>query len=159
MTRDGPLWLVILAVGTGAGLGAVCRWMLSYFLNPLAGWMPWGTLASNAAGGLLIGAALAWTSANPELPPAVRLFVITGFLGGLTTFSTFSAEAFSLITSGAFIRGRRAHGLAFAAEPDGHLGGLDGRPLALSTGRQPERSRPRRSCTRRGRFISALRES
>ena len=45
MTRDGPLWLVILAVGTGAGLGAVCRWMLSYFLNPLAGWMPWGTLA------------------------------------------------------------------------------------------------------------------
>ena len=94
MTRDGPLWLVILAVGTGAGLGAVCRWMLSYFLNPLAGWMPWGTLASNAAGGLLIGAALAWTSANPELPPAVRLFVITGFLGGLTTFSTFSAEAF-----------------------------------------------------------------
>lgn len=104
MTRDGPLWLVILAVGTGAGLGAVCRWMLSYFLNPLAGWMPWGTLASNAAGGLLIGAALAWTSANPELPPAVRLFVITGFLEGLTTFSTFSAEAFSLITSGAFIR-------------------------------------------------------
>ena len=90
MTRDGPLWLVILAVGTGAGLGAVCRWMLSYFLNPLSGWMPWGTLASNAAGGLL--------------PPAVRLFVITGFLGGLTTFSTFSAEAFSLITSGAFIR-------------------------------------------------------
>ena len=46
MTRDGPLWLVILAVGTGAGLGAVCRWMLSYFLNPLAGWMPWGTLAA-----------------------------------------------------------------------------------------------------------------
>ena len=41
MTRDGPLWLVILAVGTGAGLGAVCRWTLSYFLNPLAGWMPW----------------------------------------------------------------------------------------------------------------------
>ena len=79
MTRDGPLWLVILAVGTGAGLAAVCRWTLSYFLNPLAGWMPWGTLASNAAGGLLIGAALAWTSANPELPPTVRLFVITGF--------------------------------------------------------------------------------
>lgn len=53
MTRDGPLWLMILAVGTGAGLGAVCRWMLSYFLNPLAGWMPWGTLASNAAGAFI----------------------------------------------------------------------------------------------------------
>lgn len=104
MTKDGPLWLVMLAVGTGAGFGAVCRWALSYWLNPLAGWMPWGTLAANAAGGLLIGVALAWTSANPELPPAVRLFVITGFLGGLTTFSTFSAEAFSLLVSGAFIK-------------------------------------------------------
>ena len=59
MTKDGPLWLVMLAVGAGAGLGAVCRWALSYWLNPLAGWMPWGTLAANAAGGLLIGAALA----------------------------------------------------------------------------------------------------
>lgn len=159
MTRDGPLWLVILAVGTGAGLGAVCRWMLSYFLNPLSGWMPWGTLASNAAGGLLIGAALAWTSANPELPPTVRLFVITGFLGGLTTFSTFSAEAFSLITSGAFIRAGVHMASHLLLSLTGDLGGLDGRPLALSTGRQPERSRPRRSCTRRGRFISALRES
>ena len=104
MPKDGPLWLVMLAVGTGAGFGAVCRWALSYWLNPLAGWMPWGTLAANAAGGLLIGAALAWTSANPELPPALRLFVITGFLGGLTTFSTFSAEAFSLLVSGAYIK-------------------------------------------------------
>lgn len=50
MTKDGPLWLVMLAVGTGAGFGAVCRWALSYWLNPLAGWMPWGTLAANAAG-------------------------------------------------------------------------------------------------------------
>ena len=133
--------------------------MLSYFLNPLSGWMPWGTLASNAAGGLLIGAALAWTSANPELPPAVRLFVITGFLGGLTTFSTFSAEAFSLITSGAFIRAGVHMASHLLLSLTGTWAGCDGRPLALSTGRQPERSRPRRSCTRRGRFISALRES
>ena len=152
-------WLAILAVGTGAGVGAVCRWMLSYFLNPLAGWMPWGTLASNAAGGLLIGAALAWTSANPELPPAVRLFVITGFLGRSDDLLDLFGWSLLAHHVGRLHQGRRAHGLAFAAEPDGHLGGLDGRPLALSTGRQPERSRPRRSCTRRGRFISALRKS
>lgn len=104
MTKDGPLWLVILAVGMGAGIGAVCRWALSYWLNPLGGWMPWGTLAANAAGGLLIGAALAWTSSNPDLPAVLRLFVTTGFLGGLTTFSTFSAEAFVLLASGAFVK-------------------------------------------------------
>ena len=104
MTKDGPLWLVILAVGVGAGFGAVCRWALSYWLNPLEGWMPWGTLAANAAGGLLIGAALAWTSSNPDLPAVLRLFITTGFLGGLTAFSTFSAEAFVLLASGAFAK-------------------------------------------------------
>lgn len=103
MTKDGPIWLVLTAVGTGAGLGAMLRWALSYWLNPLGTWMPWGTLAANTLGGFLIGLALAWTSAVPDLPPAVRLFLITGFLGGLTTFSTFSAEAFSLMSAGRFV--------------------------------------------------------
>ena len=89
MTKDGPIWLVLLAVGTGAALGAICRWALSYALNPLAAWMPLG---------------LAWTAATPDIPPVVRLFIVTGFLGGLTTFSTFSAEAFTFIETGRFLQ-------------------------------------------------------
>ena len=94
MTRDGPLWLVALSVASGASLGALLRWGLSYLLNPMSGWMPMGTFAANVLGGFLIGMALAWTAASPGIPPALRLFLITGFLGGLTTFSTLSGEAF-----------------------------------------------------------------
>lgn len=104
MTKDGPIWLALLSVGTGAALGAVCRWMLSYALNPMTSWMPMGTLVANALGGFLIGLVLAWTAATPDIPPAVRLFIVTGFLGGLTTFSTFSAEAFTFIEAGRFLQ-------------------------------------------------------
>lgn len=104
MAKDGPIWLVLLAVGTGGALGAICRWALSYALNPLAAWMPLGTLVANVLGGFLIGGVLAWTAATPDIPPVVRLFILTGFLGGLTTFSTFSAEAFTFIETGAFCR-------------------------------------------------------
>lgn len=100
MTRDGPLWLVALSVASGASLGALLRWGLSYLLNPMSGWMPMGTFAANVLGGFLIGMALAWTAASPGIPPALRLFLITGFLGGLTTFSTLSGEAFTLMASG-----------------------------------------------------------
>lgn len=99
-TKDGPLWLVLTAVGSGAAAGAVLRWALSYALNPRWPLMPLGTLCANLLGGWLIGLALAWTSAHPELPPALRLFIITGFLGGLTTFSTFSAENVALLMRG-----------------------------------------------------------
>ena len=104
MPKDGPIWLVLLAVGTGAALGAICRWALSYALNPLAAWMPLGTLVANVLGGFLIGGVLAWTAATPDIPPVVRLFIVTGFLGGLTTFSTFSAEAFTFIETGRFLQ-------------------------------------------------------
>lgn len=100
MTKDGPIELVVLAVGSGAALGALGRWFLAYVLNPRTDLLPLGTLVANLLGGYLIGLALAWTSAHPEIPPAVRLFLITGFLGGLTTFSTFSGENVSMLLAG-----------------------------------------------------------
>lgn len=100
MTKDGLLLSVLLAVGTGAALGAMARWALSYLLNAKLATLPLGTLSANLLGGWLIGITLAWTAAHPGLPPAVRLFIVTGFLGGLTTFSTFSAESVGLILKG-----------------------------------------------------------
>lgn len=81
-----------LAVGVGAALGAWARWLLGLALNPLLVMLPLGTLAANLIGGYLVGVAVGVFHLNSGLPPALKLFVITGFLGGLTTFSTFSAE-------------------------------------------------------------------
>lgn len=86
-----------VAVFVGAGLGALLRWWLSLALNPLFPTLPLGTLASNLIGGLLVGVAVAFFSHNTSLPPEVRLLAVTGFLGGLTTFSTFSAEVVTLL--------------------------------------------------------------
>ena len=85
------------AVGIGAALGAWLRWGLSLGLNELYPTVPPGTLAANLIGGYLIGIAAAVFTANTSLAPEWRLFIITGFLGGLTTFSTFSAESVALI--------------------------------------------------------------
>jgi fluoride exporter len=98
-TRDGPLLLVLVAVGAGAVLGAWARWGLSYWLNARAV-VPLGTLAANLAGAYLVGVAVALLSLHPSLSPAWRLFFITGFLGALTTFSTFSAESVALLAGG-----------------------------------------------------------
>lgn len=81
-----------LAVGFGAALGAWARWLLGLALNPLLVMLPLGTLAANLIGGYLVGVAVGVFHLNSGLPPALKLFAITGFLGGLTTFSTFSAE-------------------------------------------------------------------
>ena len=81
-----------LAVGLGAMLGAWSRWLLGLALNPLFVMLPLGTLAANLIGGYLVGIAVGVFHINSGLPPALKLLVITGFLGGLTTFSTFSAE-------------------------------------------------------------------
>lgn len=86
-----------LAVGVGAVLGAWLRWGLGTWLNPMFPTVPLGTLAANLAGGYLIGLAVAYFGDHGALSPEARLFVITGFLGGLTTFSTFSAEAVTLL--------------------------------------------------------------
>jgi fluoride exporter len=91
-----------LAVGLGAALGAWLRWAFSTWFNPLFPTLPMGTLASNIVGGYLIGVAVAYFGARTGLPPEGRLFVVTGFLGGLTTFSTFSAEAVSLLSHGEY---------------------------------------------------------
>ena len=87
-------------IALGATLGAWMRWGLSLWLNARVAQFPLGTLASNLIGGYLIGLAVAYFSAHPALTPEWRLFVITGFLGGLTTFSTYSAEVVQLLQSG-----------------------------------------------------------
>lgn len=97
MTRDGPLWQVLLAVGVGAVAGAWLRWGLSYWLNPHLALVPLGTLAANLIGGYLTGVALGWFALQPGIDPFWRLLIFTGFLGGLTTFSTFSAESVALL--------------------------------------------------------------
>jgi CrcB protein len=94
------LWIGAAAVGTGAALGALLRWQLSAWLNPLSDGVPAGTLAANLIGGYLVGVAVAWFAQHPDISPAWRLFAITGFLGGLTTFSTFSAEVVGLLQQG-----------------------------------------------------------
>ena len=80
-----------LAICIGASVGALSRWGLSLWLSP-GGLIPWGTLAANLLGGYLVGVAIAVFQSMPQIDPVWRLLLITGFLGGLTTFSTFSAE-------------------------------------------------------------------
>ncbi len=113
--RSAPAVTAFLAVGVGAAIGAWLRWALGLWLNPMFPSLPLGTLAANVAGGYCIGLALAWFAEHPGVPPEARLFLITGVLGGLTTFSTFSAEVV-----GALLRGLWLTGGAIALA---HLGG------------------------------------
>ncbi len=92
-----------LAVGLGAAIGAWARWGLSAWLNPRLAFFPLGTFAANAIGGFLVGIAVAYFVKHPELSSAWRLFAVTGFLGGLTTFSTYSVEVIELIERGEVI--------------------------------------------------------
>lgn len=90
----------IVAICLGASLGAVLRWLLGVGMNHWWPALPLGTLAANLVGGYLIGLAMALLAQNQQLPPEWRLFIVTGFLGGLTTFSTFSAEVVSALQQG-----------------------------------------------------------
>ena len=93
--------LAVLAICIGASVGALARWQLGLWLNPLAAsgaFMPMGTLAANLIGGYLVGVCVAVFQALPQLDPVWRLALVTGFLGALTTFSSFSAEVVALLT-------------------------------------------------------------
>ena len=90
-------FLSLLAVGGGAAAGAWIRWWLGIVLNPVFPTLPFGTLAANLVGGYVMGLAMGVLSHFEALPAELRLFITTGFLGGLTTFSTFSAEAATLL--------------------------------------------------------------
>ncbi len=92
----------VLAISVGAGLGALLRWQLGLKLNTLFPTLPPGTLVANIVGGYMIGLAVAYFASASDIAPEWRLFIITGFCGGLTTFSTFSAEVVSLLQQGRF---------------------------------------------------------
>jgi CrcB protein len=93
----------VMAICVGACLGALARWQLGLWLNPTSpeeGLFPWGTLAANLLGGYLIGLCMGIFQNMPQLDPELRLLCITGFLGALTTFSTFSAEVVGMLQQG-----------------------------------------------------------
>jgi len=105
----------VVAVFCGAGVGALLRWWLGGWLNPAFPTIPMGTVAANLIGGFLIGLASAYFNHHGTVAPEWRLLIITGFLGGLTTFSTFSAEVVTLIARQEYAWALGAAGL--------HLGG------------------------------------
>ena len=95
--------LAVIAICIGACLGALARWQLGLWLNPSTsdeGLLPWGTLAANLIGGYLIGVCVGIFQNMPQLAPEWRLLCVTGFLGALTTFSTFSAEVVGMLQQG-----------------------------------------------------------
>jgi CrcB protein len=94
------MWKPIVVVSVGGTLGCLLRWWLGMTFNALFPTIPPGTLTANLVGGYIIGLALACFSTYTSLPPEWRLFVMTGFCGGLTTFSTFSAEVTVLLQQG-----------------------------------------------------------
>jgi fluoride exporter len=105
MKRKGRVMLkTIIAISVGAAAGALLRWFLGIKLNSFLPQIPPGTLAANLIGGYIVGLAIAFFADTPNLAPEWRLLIITGFCGGLTTFSTFSAEVVALLQQGDIAR-------------------------------------------------------
>lgn len=92
----------VIAISIGAVLGALARWRLGLWLNQSAAVLPWGTLAANWIGAYIVGVAVVLFQSQTQIDPVWRLAVITGFLGALTTFSTFSAEVMAMLQLGRF---------------------------------------------------------
>ena len=97
------MWKPVLAISLGAASGALLRWQLGVRLNSLSTSIPPGTLLANLIGGYIVGVAVAYFAQTPNLSAEWRLFIITGFCGGLTTFSTFSAEVVTLLQAGRLV--------------------------------------------------------
>ena len=97
----------VIAICICACVGALARWQLGTWLNSQEALLPWGTLVANLIGGYLVGGCVALFQAQPDLDPAWRLLLVTGFLGALTTFSSFSAEVVAMLSEG-------RHGIAIA---------------------------------------------
>ena len=89
--------LNVLSICIGASLGALARWQLGLWLSTTGSLLPWGTLAANLVGGYLIGVCVALLQVLPHIDPVWRLALVTGFLGALTTFSSFSAEVVAML--------------------------------------------------------------
>lgn len=125
----------LVAVGVGAALGAWLRWAFAVLWNAINPALPYGTLAANLLGGYLIGVAVGFFDTHASLPPEWRLLAVTGFLGGLTTFSTFSSEVMANILAGLRHRhaARRGAPGRFAV-PD-PAGAVDGAHARLSANR------------------------
>ena len=96
--------LPVVAICIGASVGALARWGLGLWLSP-GGLIPWGTLAANLVGGYLVGGCIAAFQSMPHLDPMWRLLLVTGFLGGLTTFSSFSAEVVGFLMQERYLLG------------------------------------------------------
>jgi CrcB protein len=103
--------IAVLAICIGACVGALARWQLSIWLNTQEAVLPWGTLAANLIGGYLVGCCVAFFQAQPDLDPAWRLLLVTGFLGALTTFSSFSAEVVAMLSQGRLVLALATSGL------------------------------------------------
>jgi len=114
----------VLAISIGASLGALLRWWLGLVLNGLFPTIPPGTLVANLVGGYLVGLAIAFFATFSALAPEWRLLVITGFCGGLTTFSTFSAEIVTLLQQGRAAWACAAAGLHLAGSVVATLAGI-----------------------------------
>lgn len=124
----------IASIAAGASLGALLRWLLAGRFNPLHHSLPLGTLAANLLGGYLIGVAIAYLGERPDLPPEVRLFVVTGFLGGLTTFSTYSAEVVMLMHEARFLAAFTVAAVHLAGSFAHGPRHLDGAPVQVGLG-------------------------
>lgn len=105
ITRDGPLWMVVLAVTSGAAMGAMIRWTLTYLFNEKSWFFtaPMGTLIANLCAAFLMGMALAWLMSRPEIGPNFRLFVITGFLGAFSTLTAVLGENLHFMLMGQWL--------------------------------------------------------
>lgn len=96
------MWKPVIAIALGAALGALLRWWFGLRLNSMLPQMPLGTLAANLVAAYVVGVGMAAFAGMPQLSPQWRLFIITGFCGGLSTFSTFSAEVVALLQRGEY---------------------------------------------------------